>query len=300
MKSFLLTSLAAAASTVTATDLLLPLYNAPGTAGADWASVSSALTAHPNLPAKIVINVDSGPGTGAPSADWIAGGQSLADLSNVALLGYVPINRSDRALADAEADVAAWASWTESYGVAIKGIFVDEAPNTECDTCVEYVQSLISYIRDTAGLDVVVLNPGFPSTVGALDGYYALGPDFVVALETCFAVTSNGEDLCTPAGSYEIYDSAGYGTTIDNTLAAWVGTEYYAETAILIHGFHDTNGLYDATTDVLSSELSAVKQRGIGAAVFTTNHWITPDAAPADIATVVAALDAVNGSKKKC
>lgn len=155
------------------------------------------------------------------------------------------------------------------------------------------VRDLTTYIRG-AGLDVVVYNPGFPATVHALDGYFALQPDLVVALETCFATTTNGVDLCTPAGSWEVYDRLGYGTTIDNTLAAWVGTQYYGQTAVLVHGFHDTNGLYDATADVLRSEIEAIVSRGIGAAIITTNHWITPDAAPADISTVVADLDAAN------
>lgn len=290
MRPVLLSSLSAVAA---ATDLLLPLYNEPGTNGIGWASVQSALAAHPELQAKIIINVNSGPGSGAPSSDWIAGGQALAALANVALVGYVPVNRTVRALSDSEADVAAWAAWTANYGVKISGIFVDEAPNTGDATTVDYMQDLTTYTR-AAGLDVLVYNPGFPATVGALDEYFALQPDLVVALETCFAATSNGDDLCTPEGSYEVYDKLGYGTTIDNTLAAWVGTQYYGQTAILIHGFHDTNGLYDASTDVLSKEFEAIVSRGIGAAIFTTNHWITPDAAPADISTAVAALAAAN------
>ncbi|KAI0134696.1 Spherulation-specific family 4-domain-containing protein [Xylariales sp. AK1849] len=284
-------------ATAAATDLLLPLYNAPGTSGSAWAPVQSALAAHPDLQANIVINVNSGPGnpfSTSEGADWVAGGQALGGLPNVALLGYVPVDRTNRALADAEADAATWASWISEQGVPISGIFVDEAPNSDCDTCVTYMQELTTYVRETAALPVVVYNPGFPATVHALGKYYALGPNYVAALETCFAEASNGDDLCTPAGSYEIYDHNGYGTTIDSTLLDWVGTEYYGKMAVLIHGFHDTNGLYNATDDVLSNELLAIVERGIGAAVFTTNHWITPDKLPADIGTVAGLLDAAN------
>lgn len=139
MKSLLLSSLAAMAA---ATDLLLPLYNYPGTNGADWASVRSALAAHPSVQAKIVLNVDSGPGSGAPNSDWIAGGQALSSLSNVALVGYVPVNRTARELADAEADVSAWAAWLATYGINVSGIFVDEAPNTGDSATVDYSKQI--------------------------------------------------------------------------------------------------------------------------------------------------------------
>ncbi|KAI1253783.1 hypothetical protein MGN70_004178 [Eutypa lata] len=277
------------ASAATATDLFLPLYNAPGTNGANWASVQTALASTPALSATIVINVSNGPGTGSATEDWIAGGQALGNLNNVDLVGYVHSTRCTRALADVEADVQAWADW-KGQGIAINGIFVDEAPND--GSCVDYMRDLTAFIRDTAGLDVVVYNPGFPATVGALDVYYALGPTFISSLETCFAAATNGEDLCD--GAYTVYDQGGYGTTIDSTLRDWVGVENYAKTAILIHGYHDTNGLYTANDETLSGLLSAVVERDIGAAVFTTNHWITPDAEPADIGTVVSLLAAAN------
>lgn len=277
------------ATAAAATDLFLPLYNAPGTNGADWSSVQTALSSTPALSATIVINVDNGPGSGAASADWIAGGQSLASLANVDLIGYVHSVRCTRALADVEADVQAWADWRDQ-NVAINGIFIDEAPND--GSCVDYMRDLTAYIRDTAGLDVVVYNPGFPATIGALDAYYALNPTFISSLETCFATTTNGQDLCD--GPYTVYDQGGYGTTIDSTLRDWVGVENYAKTAILIHGYHDTNGLYTANDETLTGLLGAVVERDIGAAVFTTNHWITPSAEPADIGTVVSLLAAAN------
>ncbi|KAK7745650.1 hypothetical protein SLS62_009691 [Diatrype stigma] len=278
------------ASAVAATGLFLPLYNAPGTNGAGWTSVQAALASSPNVSATIVINVANGPGTGGPTADWIAGGQALAALPNVDLIGYVHSVRCTRALAEVEADVQAWADW-KGQGVGISGIFVDEAPND--GSCAEdYMALLTAFVRQTAGLDVVVYNPGFPATPRALDAYYALQPTFIAALETCFATATNGQDLCD--GAYTVYDQGGYGTTIDSTLRDWVGEENYARTAVLVHGFHDSNGLYAADDATLSGLLGAVVERNIGAAVFTTNHWITPDAEPADIGTVVAALAAAN------
>jgi hypothetical protein len=287
-------------SIATATELFLPLYNDPGTSGSAWAPVQTALATHPDLQAKIVINANSGPGdpfSTSDGANWIAGGQALGGLPNVALLGYVHTTQATRNLSDVEQDVASWASWVSEQGIPISGIFLDEAPNTECDSCVTYMRSVTTYIRETAGLPVVVYNAGFPATVHALDAYYALGPDYIAALETCFTETTNGDDLCT--GGYTVYDQGGYGTTIDSTLDAWVGTENYNKTTVLVHGFHGTNGLYEADNATLSNEFLAIVERGIGAAVFTTNQWIAPDEEPADIGTVVSLLAAANVAATK-
>ncbi|KAH8671081.1 Spherulation-specific family 4-domain-containing protein [Xylariales sp. PMI_506] len=278
------------AATTAATEILLPLYNAPGTSGSAWAPVQSAFAANPNVNAKVVINYNSGPGSlsGSDGPDWIAGADSLTSLSNVAVLGYVHCSYGERDINDVEADVATWASWVDQ-GVEISGIFLDESPSTVNTTIEAYMKAVTAYIRDTEGFDFVVYNSGFPSTVGALDPYFALGPDLIVGLETCFTETTDGVDLCTPAG-YTIYDQGGYGTTIDGTLDAWIGSEYYSQTAILIHGFHGSNGLYTASESVLSSELQAIVNRGIGAAVFVSEQWTTPATGPADIGTVATLL----------
>ncbi|RYP65693.1 hypothetical protein DL771_008192 [Monosporascus sp. 5C6A] len=277
------------ASAVAATDLLLPLYNAPGTNGAAWASVREALVQHPDVNATIVVNVNNGPGAGPPTADWIAGGQALGSLPNVNLIGYVHSSRCQRRVEEMQAEVTAWANW-RPQGVSINGIFIDEAPYN--GNCTDYMRDLTAHIREVADLDVVVYNPGFPATPLALQPYYDVNPTYVSALETCFATMTNGNDQCDEP--YTKYDQGGYGTTIDSTLRDWVGVQNYRRTAILIHGYHDTNGLYTANDETLSGLLRAVVDRGIGAAVFTTNQWTTPDAEPADIGTMVALLSLAN------
>lgn len=286
-------SLSLLAATATATELLLPLYNGPGADGVDWAPVQEALLSTPDLSASIIINVDSGPGSpsdNSETANWVAGGKLLGDLPNVSLLGYVHCSRCQRSLEEVQSDVAKWVSWRDDQGINLKGIFIDEAPSD--GNCVDYMSSLTEYIRQSAALEAVVYNPGFPTTPHSLDAYYALNPTFISSLETCFATTSNGEDLCD--GPYTVYDADGYGTTIDSTLKDWVGTEQYSKTAILIHGFHSDNGMYTASSETLLSALEAVIDRGIGAAVFTTNHWMTPNVPVADIKTMAVALDTAN------
>ncbi|KAJ1327001.1 Spherulation-specific family 4 [Microdochium nivale] len=278
-----------AVSAVSATQLLLPLYNAPGSGGTAWSSVRSSLASHPSVTATLIINVANGPGPATIGPDWISGGASLASLPNVNLIGYVHSTLCSRPLADVQADVLAWSKWPQQ-GVNLRGIFVDETINN--GTCVDYMRSLTSYIRNTAGLPVVVYNPGFPARPHDLDVLYALEPTFISSLETCFTNKTNGEDLCD--GAYTVYDQGGYGTTIDSTLQAWVGQEHYAKTAVLVHGFHGTNGMYEATQETLVGMLRAAVQRGIGAIAVTTNHWITPDQGPADIGSMVAALEIAN------
>jgi NAD-dependent dihydropyrimidine dehydrogenase PreA subunit len=46
-----------AVSAVSATQLLLPLYNAPGSGGTAWSSVRSSLASHPSVTATLIINV---------------------------------------------------------------------------------------------------------------------------------------------------------------------------------------------------------------------------------------------------
>ena len=283
------------ASIAAATDLVFPLYTHPGTDGTNWAEVRTAISNNPNLAATIVINVENGPGSGGPDDAWVAGGKSLADLPNVSLIGYVHSLWCQRPAAEVQADIEAWSAWRDQ-GVNINGIFIDEAPAD--GTCVDYMEGLTTYTRDTAGLEVLVYNPGFPATPHSLDAYYALGPNYISALETCFATETNGDDQCD--GAYTVYDQGGYGTTIDSTLRDWVGEENYGKTAILIHGFHSTNGMYEANDETLRGMLDAVVERGIGGAIFTTNHWITPEAPPADIGTVASALAAANVSDQPC
>ena len=281
------------AGTASATRLLLPLYNDPGTDGQSWSSVQSALSEKSDVEGTIVINVDNGPGDpfSSPAGDnWKAGAGGLGELPNVSLIGYVHVTRCNRPLEEVKEDVTEWASWNTEQGINIDGIFVDEAPNES--GCEEYLEELTSHIRYTAGLSTVVYNAGFPATPHALDAYYDLEPTFISALETCFATESNGEDLCD--GTYTVYDAEGYGTTIDSTLREWVGVENYDRTAILVHGFHSTNGLLEANDETLLGLLEAVAGRKVGAAVFTTNHWVTPDEATADIGTMVELLGEAN------
>ncbi|KAK3308348.1 Spherulation-specific family 4-domain-containing protein [Chaetomium strumarium] len=311
MKSLLLSALAAA---VTATDLLLPLYQYPANNGGAWSPIEQALSANPSLTAKIIINPQNGPGSspgqGLDDPQYVAGAKALAAHPNAQLLGYIHtstdggITRCNRPYAELVADIRRWSAWVDA-GIAIRGIFVDEAPANSNNDCVAYMRNLTTFIRtDTASLHfatprLLVFNPG---GTGALQPYYDLQPDLIVALETCFTVPerAGGDyDQCPTSGGYERYDHDGVGSSIDNVLFPAVGSANAARTAVLVHGFHDYNGPsanLSASSAVLTQLVQAVVQRGIGATFFNTAGYHTFTDGPASIGAVAGVLRAANGN----
>jgi hypothetical protein len=309
MKPIILTTLAA---TATATELLLPLYQFPANNGGAWSPIEQALTANPSLTAKIVINPNNGPGgpgEGIDDPQYAAGTKALAAHANAQLIGYVHTStdlgatRCNVPWADITAAVRTWSTWVDR-GVAIRGIFVDEAPVNTANDCVAYMRNLTDFIRTDPGLKfgarpVVVFNPG---GTGQLQAYYDLQPDLIVALETCFTVPekAGGDyDQCPKTGGYERYDHDGVGSSIDNVLFPSVGRANAARTAVLVHGFHDFNGPaanLSATAGVLDQLVRGVVQRGIGATFFNTAGYHTFTDGPASIGTVAGVLRAANGA----
>ncbi|KAH6641309.1 Spherulation-specific family 4-domain-containing protein [Chaetomium tenue] len=311
MKPTLLTTLAA---TATATEILLPLYQYPANNGAIWDPIERALTAHPSLTAKIIINPNNGPGgpnQGIDDPQYEAGTKALAAHANAQLLGYVHTStdfgatRCNVPWADITADIRKWATWVDR-GVAIKGVFIDEAPNGSGNDCVAYMRNLTELIRTDVELverfgprPVVVYNPG---GTGTLQPFYDLGPDLIVALETCFTVPElAGEDYdqCPKAGLYERYDHDGVGSSIDNVLLPSVGAANAANTAVLVHGFHDFNGPsanLSATAAVLEQLVGAVVQRGIGATFFNTRGYHAFEDGPATFESFAGVLNAANAA----
>ncbi|KAL2152290.1 hypothetical protein VTH82DRAFT_5474 [Thermothelomyces myriococcoides] len=310
MKPFLLSYLAAAAK---ATDVLLPLYQYPGNNGGDWDPIKNALIENPSVQATIVINPYNGPGgdgQGIEDPQYVAGTQALAALPNVRLIGYVHTStdwgqtRCNVPLEDIKANISKWSTWNDG-GVPIKGIFIDEAPVNLENNCLEYMSNLTTFIRDSAlqlgGANAfVVFNPG---GTGNLLPYYSLGPDLIIALETCFTTpetAGDSYDQCPSTGGYTPYDNAGPGSSIDNLVVPVVNEENLPHTAILVHGFHDTNGppanLVATTSGVLEQLVTAVVQRGVGATFFNTAGYHSFSDGPASFGAFVSALAASNAA----
>lgn len=318
MKSFLLSALAA---TATATDLLVPLYQYPLNNGAAWSPIEQALAANPSLTAKLVINPHDGPGgpgEGLNDPQYVAGTKALGGHANAQLLGYVHTSteggttRCNMPWANITRDIRTWSAWVDA-GIPIQGIFVDEAPTATTNDCVAYMTNLTALIRTDPGLHfararpasspapLVVFNPG---GTGALQPYYALQPDLVLALETCFVAldrAGQGADGCfpDPRFPYERYDHDGVGSSVDGVLFPSVGRGNAARTAVLVHGFHDYNGPsanLSASVDTLGRLIRGVVQRGIGATLFNTAWYSSFTDGPASIGQVASLLSAANGA----
>jgi hypothetical protein len=208
--------------------------------------------------------------------------------------------------ANITADIRKWSTWVDA-GVAIKGIFVDEAPANTANDCVNYMRNLTTFIRTDPALTarfgarpIVVFNPG---GTGTLQPYYDLQPDLIVALETCFTVQAHAGgdyDQCNPADlTYERYDHDGVGSSIKNVLFPNIGEANAARTAVLVHGFHHFNGPManlSATDAVLGQLIRNVEQNGIGATFFNTAGYHTFTDGPASIGRVTELLNAANNA----
>ena len=290
-----------------ATDLLLPLYQYPASSGAVWSPITDALAANPSLTAKIIINPNNGPGTGIDDPQYVAGTQLLAAHANAQLIGYVHTSTDGGATRcsvpweSVAADIRTWSSWVDK-GVPITGIFIDEAPANSNNDCVAYMRNLTDFIRTDAALKfakrLVVFNPG---GTGALQPYYDMKPDLIVALETCFTVPEKAQvlyDQCDPQFVYERYDHDGVGSSIDNVVFPNIGQGNAGATAVLVHGFHDFNGAsanFSATEAVLSEMIQGVVARGIAATFFNTAGYHEFEDGPASIGAVARLLSAANG-----
>ena len=149
---------------------LIPAYQYP-TSGTEWATLAATRPA--SLPAYVIVNVDSGPGT---TLDPIyAAAVSNAQAEGWTMVGYVDTAEATVSLTSAEAQVSAWRSL---YGV--DDIFFDQVTGTSAD--LGYYEALTSYVQGLGGIDI--LNPGTPPSPGYLSTNVA---NAVVVMENTLA-----------------------------------------------------------------------------------------------------------------
>jgi hypothetical protein len=99
----------------------------------------------------MLLNVDSGPGTGPLS--YFQTLVSQAQDAGITVLGYVSTSYGQSAISSVETQVQEYKSW---YGV--NGIFLDLTQGTPGEF--SYYQTLANFIRSTIPHGVVWLNPG--------------------------------------------------------------------------------------------------------------------------------------------
>jgi len=161
--------------------ILAPVYFYPspatGTTPAAWQPLYDAIASNSNVDWQIIINPTTGPGSttlcpgaaGNPDAtvDYQAAIAKLNGYPNTLLLGYIETHHGTETIAQVEAQIDIYASWSSCSGVdvSIDGIFFDDFTNTT-DTGNLVTASYASAISQYAYNNVpslntpVIFNPG--------------------------------------------------------------------------------------------------------------------------------------------
>ncbi|KAM7217683.1 spherulin 4-like cell surface protein [Rhypophila decipiens] len=144
--------------------IILPLYIYPHD-NTTWSPVYEALQKHPSLNFTIVINPNSGPGSGpAPNAQYTEAITTLSSYANARLLGYVRTGYAARNVSEVLDDIGVYAAWSShSPTLAMHGIFLDEAPHVFSSDAVELMRTVDERIKTVEGLyepRTIVHNPG--------------------------------------------------------------------------------------------------------------------------------------------
>lgn len=141
---------------VLAANIIFPIYISPSPAA--WAPLYNAIASNPRPTFQIIINPNSGPGSGQyPSSEYIAAIKKLRTYSNVQLLGYVHISYCSRPIAAVQSDISKYAGWS-SANIGLDGIFIDEAPESYTAPDFSYLTTVTTYARTT--FRYISLNPG--------------------------------------------------------------------------------------------------------------------------------------------
>lgn len=170
------------------TSILLPLYAGPE----KWPAVYDAISSHPDIPFRVIVNPDSGPGDDQwPDSTYFAGIEKLNSYSNVQLLGYVHTSYTAEDAADVQANVTAYSTWASkgNQNTTLSGIFFDEAPRENAQDQISYMHDLSEFAKEK-DLPFVVYNPGTALEEGADAAYYE-DATYIVEFENSVAEWSN-------------------------------------------------------------------------------------------------------------
>lgn len=233
-----------AATSSSATKILLPLYVYPSPP--NWNTIFDAIATHPSIDFQIVLNPSTGPGGSTPGYNihWINAVSTLHTYDNVDTLGYVSAGYGDRNLADITADIDDWDLWnyyTEA-DITIDGIFFDETPNwngTRGTYDVSFMQQ-VTQLADQGGYSKV-FNLG---QACSHDEYFSIA-DTVVIFED----------------SAEYYND----TVLDDVVADGV----VGKSAVLIHHFEESS----LTSGFAVSWVLNMVNKGLGSFAIVNTDW---------------------------
>ena len=102
----------------------------------------------------VIVNPDSGPGNGsAPNEDFLSAIRTLNTYANVRTVGYIPTGYGSRLIDDVLREVETYAGWsTNATGVAMHGIFFDEAPHDYSVDVANYMKRANDAVLSANGL----------------------------------------------------------------------------------------------------------------------------------------------------
>ncbi|PBK94702.1 hypothetical protein ARMGADRAFT_1011620 [Armillaria gallica] len=199
MRSQLLITLCSLLTTAFAsTGVILPLYVYPNDGCTAWEPVFEAITSFPSLLFTVIINPNSGPGTGDSTYESCIS-RLKSTGSNVVAVGYVSTSWGNRAQSDVRADISTYAGWAEAYRPS--GIFFDEGSTEASD--VSLYQTYASAARSALGSSAtVVLNPGTTTN----QGYFSFS-DLIVTAEDYYSNFASSDlqiSASTPASKQAV------------------------------------------------------------------------------------------------
>ncbi|KAI3329968.1 Spherulation-specific family 4-domain-containing protein [Ustulina deusta] len=266
-----------AASVVSTTGVLLPLYVYPSTTyndgAANWQPALSAIAASPNVPWLVVVNPDSGPGgTGSPGnddANYISGVSQLNAQANVQTIGYMRTDYGASPAAELQANITNWAGWGDA-GVGVEGIFFDEASGES--SAFDSLASAVTYARTAFGARQMVAVCNFG--VAVLDTAVYDVCDVVVVFESALN-----------DANYPVYN----GTT---TIAANTpDAGYVAQAAVIVNDFTGSaaDGR-DADAELLRSYVHEARDAELGWLFFCSAGYDSITTGPATIGALAAAF----------
>lgn len=234
--SISLVFLVAAASKISATNLLLPLDVYPA-AGA-WDYIYKVIGENPGVIFDVILNVEDGPGSRDPgfNDEWRNATSSLKSYTNVQTWGYVHAAYNSSYLGEVAVNISYWARWhLYDQAIALDGVFIDEVPNNpeavKAEDDVYYMTTVVTYAKRiwaSYGLEgpKIALNPG---TGPVHPEYYDLADSVIVFEEFPWAYDETVLAGSFPSGqgqrsSFIMHDLSltGYNDSIvKDWLSAW-------------------------------------------------------------------------------
>jgi hypothetical protein len=118
-----------------------------------------SVTSHPNQHFIVILNPNSGPGSSSfPADQYISQIQRINSFPNVQTVGYVRTGYATRNISDVLVDVAVYSGWdtnanaTLGSGLAVHGIFFDEAPSEYSTATADYMLTINHAVKESIGI----------------------------------------------------------------------------------------------------------------------------------------------------